>query len=111
MTKSIVITYQEADESFLMTFFKKFGIITNPFKNIEDSVVSPQPVAEVVVVEESIDDLVKRLNQEHEDMGILPPRKKIDLTKLFGTFNNKMTVDEIDSLTKSWRNEWDRDFC
>lgn len=108
MTKSIIITYQEADESFLMTFFKKLDVQTNPFKNAQGEGVS-QPKAEGVAIENTTD-LVKRLNQEHEEMGILPPRKKIDLTKLIGAFDNKMTIEEIDSLTKSWRNEWERDF-
>ena len=105
MTKSIIITYQEADESFLMTFFKKLDVQTNPFKNAQGE-VALQPLVEGIDVENT-DDLVKRLNQEHEEMGILPPRKKIDLTKLIGAFDNKMTIEEIDSLTKSWRNEWD----
>ncbi len=108
MTKSIIITYQEADESFLMTFFKKLGVQTNPFKNTQGEGVS-LPLAEGSAVENTAD-LLKRLNQEHEEMGILPPRKKIDLTKLIGAFDNKMTIEEIDSLTKSWRNEWERDF-
>ena len=30
MTKSIIITYNEADEGFLMTLFKKFKIKTQP---------------------------------------------------------------------------------
>ncbi len=30
MTKSITITYNEADESFLMTLFKRFKIKTQP---------------------------------------------------------------------------------
>ena len=108
MTKSIIITYQEADESFLMTFFKKLDVKTNPFKNTRGEGVS-QPLVEGIDVENT-DDLVKRLNQEHEEMGILPPRKKIDLTKLRGALKLDMTIDEIDSLTKSWRDEWNRDF-
>lgn len=108
MTKSIIITYQEADESFLMTFFKKLGVQTNPFKNAQGEGAS-QPLAEGVAVENTAD-LLKRLNEEHEEMGILPPRKKIDLTKLRGALKLNMTIDEIDSLTKSWREEWERDF-
>jgi hypothetical protein len=45
-----------------------------------------------------------------EVQDIIPARKKIDLTQLFGAFKNKMTIEEIDTLTKSWRNEWERDF-
>jgi nitrogenase molybdenum-iron protein alpha/beta subunit len=50
MTKSIVITYQEADESFLMTFFKRFGIKTKAViheVDHEDGV--PQRVADEIV--------------------------------------------------------------
>ena len=43
MTKSIIITYQEADESFLMTFFKKLDVKTNPFKNTRGEGVSQPP--------------------------------------------------------------------
>ena len=45
-----------------------------------------------------------------DELAILPPRKPTDLTKLIGAFKSKMTVEEIDSLTQSWRNEWQRDF-
>ena len=53
---------------------------------------------------------------EHQDtalvdeFGFIPPRQKIDLRALRGAFKHKMTIEEIDSLTKSWRDEWDRDF-
>ena len=109
MTKSIVITYQEGDESFLMTFFKRFGIQTNAFKNVStDNVNVPQDVADDMDME-SVQDLGKRLNKEHEELGFLPPRQNIDLSQLRGGFKNKMTNEEIDFLTKSWRNEWEQD--
>ena len=60
--------------------------------------------------------LIKLLEKETnsidavDELAILPPRKPTDLTKLIGAFKSKMTVEEIDSLTQSWRNEWQRDF-
>ena len=42
--------------------------------------------------------------------AIIPARKKIDLTTLRGKLKLNMTIDEVDSLTKSWRDEWERDF-
>jgi uncharacterized protein YeeX (DUF496 family) len=41
---------------------------------------------------------------------ITPARKKIDLSQLIGAFNHKMSIEDIDTLTKSWRDEWERDF-
>ena len=50
------------------------------------------------------------LRPELEEVeAIIPARKKIDLTQLIGAFKNKMSIEEIDTLTKSWRNEWERD--
>lgn len=37
------------------------------------------------------------------------PFQSTDITKLRGALKLDMTNDEIDSLTKSWRNEWNRD--
>ncbi len=37
MTKSIIITFNEADESFLMTLFKRFKIKTKATVNDEDN--------------------------------------------------------------------------
>jgi hypothetical protein len=48
--------------------------------------------------------------KEVDESNIIPARQKTDLSKLIGAFKHKMTNDEIDSLTKSWRNEWERDF-
>jgi uncharacterized protein YodC (DUF2158 family) len=47
MTKSIIITYQEADESFLMTFFKRFGIKTDVYQETEGV---PQRVADEIIL-------------------------------------------------------------
>lgn len=44
------------------------------------------------------------------ELSFIPPRENIKLSTLMGAYKNKMTNDEIDSLTKSWRNEWNRDF-
>lgn len=43
------------------------------------------------------------------DSPFVPPRKRIKLSTLMGAYKHKMTNDEIDSLTKSWRNEWNQD--
>lgn len=50
------------------------------------------------------------LRPELEEVeAIIPAHKKIDLTQLIGAFKNKMSIEDIDTLTKSWRNEWERD--
>lgn len=50
------------------------------------------------------------LRPELEEVeAIIAARKKIDLTQLIGAFKNKMSIEDIDTLTKSWRNEWERD--
>ena len=50
------------------------------------------------------------LRPELEEVeAIIPARKKVDLTQLIGAFKNKMSIEDIDILTKSWRNEWERD--
>ena len=50
------------------------------------------------------------LRPELEEVeAIIPARKKVDLTQLIGAFKNKMSIEDIDTLTKSWRNEWERD--
>ena len=56
--------------------------------------------------------LIKLLEKETnsidavDELAILPPRKPTNLSQLRGKLNLKMTVSEIDELTKSWRNEW-----
>jgi hypothetical protein len=37
------------------------------------------------------------------------PRQKIDLKQFRGALKLDISTDEIDSLTKSWRDEWSRD--
>ena len=108
MTKSIVITYQEADESFLMTFFKKFGIQTNAFKKAANADESTPVIKEITFTNGQ--NATQKELPEIDELDILPPRKNIDLSTLIGGFKNKMTIDEIDSLTKNWRNEWEQDF-
>lgn len=53
MTKSIIITYDESDESFLMTLFKRFKIKTQPTENITPHIDEDLPPAK----EEFMDDL------------------------------------------------------
>ena len=56
-------------------------------------------------------DVSRNVYPELEEVeGIIPARKKIDLTTLRGKLKLNMTIDEVDSLTKSWRDEWERDF-
>jgi RNase H-fold protein (predicted Holliday junction resolvase) len=122
MTKSIIITYQEADESFLMTFFKRFGVKTK-----QDNGGVPKRVADEIVVGfntikqyeqgevdlEDAYDLAEQLRQEQDEedtSDFWSPRKKTDITKLRGALKLNMTIEQIDSLTKNWRNEWERDF-
>ena len=51
------------------------------------------------------------LHPELEEVeAIIPARKKIDITTLRGKLKLNMTIDEVDALTKSWRDEWERDF-
>jgi hypothetical protein len=38
------------------------------------------------------------------------PRPNIDLKQFRGALKHDITTDEIDSLTKNWRGEWNRDF-
>jgi hypothetical protein len=47
---------------------------------------------------------------EDDDSDFWQPRKRTDITKLRGALKLNMTIDEIDLLTKSWRDEWERDF-
>jgi hypothetical protein len=107
MTKSIIITYQEADESFLMTFFKRFGVKTNYVKNATNDALLAY-VADISA-EKNTEIRIKDLSGEQEEEAILPPRQYIDLSQLIGGFKNKMTIEEIESLTKSWRTEWEHD--
>ena len=44
MTKSIIITYNEADEGFLMTLFKKFKIKTQPATELSDTLLDDDNV-------------------------------------------------------------------
>jgi hypothetical protein len=55
---------------------------------------------------------LEKMREEWDDHepDFLPPRKKIDLSTLRGKLKLDMTIDEIDALTKSWRDEWERDF-
>jgi hypothetical protein len=46
---------------------------------------------------------------DDDDSDFWQPRKRTDITKLRGALKLDMTIDEIDSLTKSWRDEWERD--
>ena len=56
-------------------------------------------------------DVSRNVYPELEEVeGIISARKKIDLTTLRGKLKLNMTIDEVDSLTKSWRDEWERDF-
>ncbi len=48
--------------------------------------------------------------QDEDDSDFWQPRKRTDITKLRGALKLNMTIDEVDSLTKSWRDEWERDF-
>lgn len=48
--------------------------------------------------------------QDEDDSDFWQPRKRTDITKLRGALKLNMTIDEIDALTKSWRDEWERDF-
>ncbi len=47
--------------------------------------------------------------EEAYESDFLYPFQTTDITKLRGALKLDMTNDEIDSLTKSWRNEWNRD--
>lgn len=46
---------------------------------------------------------------DDDDSDFWQPRKRTDITKLRGALKLDMTIDEIDSLTKNWRDEWERD--
>lgn len=47
---------------------------------------------------------------DEDDSDFWQPRKRTDITKLRGALKLNMTIEEIDLLTKSWRDEWERDF-
>ena len=47
--------------------------------------------------------------EEAYESDFLYPFQTTDITKLRGALKLDMTNDEIDFLTKSWRNEWNRD--
>ncbi len=53
MTKSIIITYDESDESFLMTLFNRFKIKTKPAENVTTHIDEDLPLSK----EEFMNDL------------------------------------------------------
>jgi hypothetical protein len=70
MTKSITITYNEADESVLMSIFKKFKVKTvktAPISNDDDEEGVPLEVAHQMV--ESLEWIKKCERGEVEPMG------------------------------------------
>jgi hypothetical protein len=83
----------------------------NGVKNKEHIEDIDNPVLTMSDLKSASKAVLTNLRPELEEVeAIIPARKKIDLTQLFGAFKNKMTIEEIDTLTKSWRNEWERDF-
>lgn len=54
---------------------------------------------------ESVQKMIEDI-EDANDSDYWQPREIIDLSTLIGTLKLNMTIDEIDSLTKSWRDEW-----
>ena len=57
MTKSIIITYNEADEGFLMTFFNRFKIATKPVTSTVNSEYVPTKTEFLTNLSESISEM------------------------------------------------------
>ncbi len=92
---------------------KYIGIFKNKLTNEDIDNQLAEETEAPSYIKSNPNDAIKTDIQETasvDESGFVPPRQKIDLRTLIGAYKNKMTIEEIDSLTKSWRDEWGRDF-
>lgn len=105
--KNVKITIDEIVNT--MPSKEAFVNLRPELEEVEDIILARKKV-DLTQLFGAFNDKSTDLNElDDDDSDFWQPRKRTDITKLRGALKLDMTIDEIDSLTKSWRDEWERD--